>query len=244
MGDEADRNLLAQRSAEAAADHAAAPRGRVRVKICGVTSLAEARMAERSGADAVGLLVGRRHAAPDFLEPAAARAIALALPPFLTSVLVTHLEEADELLELAATVPCQVVQVHSDLPARALADLRGRLAPLRVVGKVSIEGSEAIARAREIEDAVDAIVLDSRDRATDRVGGTGMVHDWSISARIVASCSRPVVLAGGLTPENVAEAVRRVRPWAVDVNSGVEAPDGGKSEERVRRFVQAAKGIG
>jgi phosphoribosylanthranilate isomerase len=157
-------------------------------------------------------------------------------------VLVTHIEDRDEILALAESVPTAAVQLHSDLPARALQELRERLAPRKVIGKVSVEDDTAIARAREIEAFVDAIVLDSRDRASGRVGGTGTTHDWSISARIVAGARVPIILAGGLTPENVAEAVRVVQPWAVDVNSGVEARDGRKDPLRIERFVAAARG--
>jgi len=76
---------------------------------------------------------------------------------------------------------------------------------------------------------------------TDRVGGTGKTHDWSLSAKIVANCKVPVVLAGGLTPQNVMEAIHIVRPFAVDVNSGVEKPDGRKSKERIFRFIAAVR---
>jgi phosphoribosylanthranilate isomerase len=213
----------------------------VRVKICGVKSVAEARLAERHGADAVGVLVGRSHAAPDFIEPVLAERIARSVPPFLTAVLVTHLDEPEGLLRLADDVACPVLQLHSDWSAAALRRLGPRLAPRKIVGKVSVESDAAIDRAQAIEPFVDAIVLDTRDRTTDRVGGTGMVHDWSISARIAARARVPIILAGGLTPENVAEAVRTVKPWGVDVNSGVETADGSKDERRVRQFIEAAR---
>jgi len=212
----------------------------VRVKICGIRSVAEARLAEWLGADAVGVLVGRVHASADFIEPAEADRIARSVGPFVSPVLVTHMDELEALLRLAEVISCPVVQLHSDLDGPALGELRRRLAPRKVIGKVSVEDDTALVRAREIAPFVDAIVLDSRDRATGRVGGTGQVHDWSISARIAAASSVPIILAGGLTPENVAEAVGVVRPWGVDVNSGVEAGDGGKDEDRVRRFIAAA----
>ena len=212
----------------------------MRVKICGITTVEEIQMAERAGAHAVGFLVGRLHASRDFLEPDRARELARMVPPFLVPVLVTHIEDGGEILALAEHVPTAAVQLHSDLPADVLRELRARLAPRKVIGKVSVEDDTAIARAREIEGFVDAIVLDSRDRASGRVGGTGTTHDWSISARIVEGSRVPVILAGGLTPENVADAVRTVRPWAVDVNSGVETADGRKDPHRLARFVAAA----
>lgn len=213
----------------------------LRIKICGITSVAEASLAERYGADAIGLLVGRRHRARDFVKPDVAREICLSVVPFVTPVLVTHLQEPSQILKLADAVPCSVLQLHSDLSPSLLAFLRDQLRPKKVIGKVSVQGKDALDRARKIESSVDAVVLDSIDRATDRVGGTGITHDWSLSAEIVASCKVPVVLAGGLTPENVGEAIHIVRPSAVDVNSGVERPDGHKSQERISRFIEAVR---
>jgi phosphoribosylanthranilate isomerase len=213
-----------------------------RVKICGITSLAEARLAERLGAHAIGMLVGQVHASGDFIDPAEADRIARSLPPFVSPVLVTHVDEPETLMRLAAGVACPVLQLHSDLEPAALGELRARLAPRKIVGKVSVEDEGALDRARAIAPFVDAIVLDSRDRTSARVGGTGQVHDWTISARIVASVDLPIILAGGLKPENVAEAIRVVRPWGVDVHSGVEAGDGRKDEDRMRRFIATAVG--
>ena len=213
----------------------------VRIKICGITSVAEASLAERYGADAIGLLVGRRHRACDFVKRDVAHKICQSVVPFITPVLVTHLEDPNQILRLVDAVPCPVLQLHSDLLPSVLATLRERLRPKKVIGKVSIQGRDALDRAREIESSVDAIVLDSVDPMTDRVGGTGKTHDWSLSAKIVANCKVPVVLAGGLTPQNVMEAIHIVRPFAVDVNSGVEKPDGRKSKERIFRFIAAVR---
>jgi len=212
-----------------------------RVKVCGITSQDEARMATRTGAHAVGLLVGQVHAAADFVEVDVARDIALALGPFVTCVLVTHVVEPDRIVRLARRVPCSAVQVHGGLAVEAFAELRAALRPRQTLGLVSIEDDGAVAHAARLGSAVDAIVLDSIDRASGRVGGTGRTHDWSVSARIVRDSRVPVILAGGLAPENVGAAVRTVRPWAVDVNSGVETSDGRKCETRMRAFVRAVR---
>jgi phosphoribosylanthranilate isomerase len=97
----------------------------------------------------------------------------------------------------------------------------------------------AIAHAVEAAQHADAILLDSR--TATRIGGTGKTHDWTISARIVQAVQKPVILAGGLKPENVARAIEAVQPFAVDVNSGVEFPDGRKSPERLEDFISLAK---
>lgn len=212
-----------------------------RVKICGVTSVAEARLAERCGADAIGILVGQIHRASDFVEPDLAREICCSLLPFVTSVLVTHIEDPDEILRLAESVPASVLQLHSDMSARTLETVRNQLGPRKIMGKVTIRDETAIDRASAISGVVDAVVLDSDDPCTGRVGGTGIVHDWSISAKIVDVLRIPVMLGGGLRPDNIGKAIEIVRPWAVDVNSGVETPEGRKSEELTRQFIRAAR---
>jgi phosphoribosylanthranilate isomerase len=212
-----------------------------RVKICGLTSVQEAKLVQNCGADAVGVLVGQMHRSPDFVEPALAREIALAVGPFVTPVLVTHLEAPEDIRRLAEMVPCPVIQLHSDLSPTSLHDLRIDLYPRKIIGKVSVEDETAIDRAMAIAPFVDALLLDSVDRTGDRVGGTGLTHDWSVSARIVAASQVPVILAGGINVDNVRLAIEQVKPWAIDVNSGVETRDGRKSEDLVRRLIRAVR---
>jgi phosphoribosylanthranilate isomerase len=214
---------------------------KTRVKFCGLTSVAEAQLVQQHGADAVGVLVGQVHRSADFVEPGLARDIALSVGPFVTPVLVTHLEASDGIRSLADKVPCPVIQLHSDILPSLLGQLRKDLYPRKIIGKVSVEDETAIDRAIAIAPFVDAILLDSVDRTANKVGGTGLIHDWSISAKIVASINVPVILAGGLNPANVCQAIAQVKPWAVDVNSGVETKDGRKSDQLVSHFIQAVR---
>lgn len=158
-------------------------------------------------------------------------------------VVVTHLTSLPEIMDLVRRVPCRAVQVHSEQSPGNLQILREELRPCQIIGKVSIDGPAAIDRAQEIAESVDAILLDSIDRDTNRVGGTGQVHDWCLSARIAERSAVPVILAGGLNPENVRRAIQTVKPWGVDVNTGVKGPDGRKCCERMSRFVAAAKSV-
>src|SRR6516165_1723678 len=167
---------------------------KTRVKICGLTSVAEAKLVQHQGADAVGVLVGQVHLSADFVEPDLARDIALSVGPFVTPVLVTHLEDPEEIRRLANKVPCPVIQLHSDLAPSLLGQLRKDLSPRKIIGKVSVEDKAAIDRALAIAPFVDALLLDSVDRSSDKVGGTGLIHDWSISAKIVAAINVPVIL--------------------------------------------------
>ena len=212
-----------------------------RVKICGIRSLADMQIAVQQGTDAIGVLVGKLHSSSDFVPANLAAEICERTPPFVTSVLVTHLEDPDSVLALADTIPSAAVQLHSDITPALIDTLRRALAPRKVIAKIGVEGPSAIERARDLDQRVDAIVLDSVNRATDQVGGTGLTHDWSISSQIVKQISTPVILAGGLTPANVGSAIRQVHPWAVDVNSGVCNQAGFKDGDLIRAFIETSK---
>jgi phosphoribosylanthranilate isomerase len=207
-----------------------------------MTRIADAGAAAEAGADAIGCLVGLDYDVPDRVEPDVARAIFASVPPSVSRVLVTHRTAVDDVLELVAATGASVAQLHGDFPLEAIPELRRRAPDLSVVKCVHVVDDAAIEQALRAAGRADLVLLDSR--TADRIGGTGRVHDWSISARVVARSPRPVILAGGLTPDNVADAIAQVRPWGVDVNSGVRGPDGRKSHEKIRAFVAAVKGQG
>jgi len=115
---------------------------------------------------------------------------------------------------------------------------------LKVIRAVHVTGPEALGQARAFDRRVDALILDTYDHATGRGGATGKTHDWAISQAIVAATRTPVILAGGLTPDNVADAVRTVHPWGVDVHTGVEDADGRRNISKLRAFVEHAKAAG
>ena len=212
------------------------------VKVCGIPSWEEADAALACGATALGFLVGLTHRADDGIGEAEARAIARRLPAGAEAVLVTHLLDPERVAALAASVGARTVQVHGDMAVADLRRLRGLLAPrgARLLKAVHVTGDDALGHALSCAAHADALVLDSR--TADRLGGTGRTHDWSISARIVDTVAPlPVYLAGGLRPENVAEAVARVRPAGVDVNSGVEDANGRKDTAKMRAFVDRAR---
>jgi phosphoribosylanthranilate isomerase len=106
-----------------------------------------------------------------------------------------------------------------------------------------VTGLEAVARARVLERRADALILDTYDAQTGRGGATGRTHDWTISRQIVDSVRLPVILAGGLTPDNVAEAIAHVRPWGVDVHTGVEGSGGKRDVAKIQAFIANAKSV-
>ena len=199
-----------------------------RVKICGITRLDDARAAVRAGADALGFNFwpGSRR----FIAPAAARAIVAALPPFVTAVGVFVDAGREELLAAAALSGVQLLQLHGDEPPGLCAHL-----PLPVLKALRVTGPEVLDLMRRYP-GVAGFLLDAPSAG---FGGGGRTFDWSLAAAAAAQAT--VVLAGGLTPANVAEAVRAVRPWGVDVASGVESAPGVKDHQLVSRFVGAAK---
>lgn len=200
-----------------------------RVKICGVTRLEDALQAARLGADALGFNFwpGSKR----FLAPAAARAVVDQLPPFVTPVGVFVDQTEEEIRRAAEESGVRVVQLHGDEPPELCARL-----PFPVVKAVRVGGIlplDALAAY-----PVAAFLLDAPSAG---YGGSGAAFDWSL-AEGVADLA-PVILAGGLEPENVAAAVRLVRPYAVDVASGVESAPGVKDVSKMVRFIAAAKEI-
>ena len=217
----------------------------IRVKICGIRRIEDARLAAEAGADALGLLVGRRHPSVDFLEPEAAAAIVALCPPFVTPVLVTHLEDPAEVHALARDLGVSTIQIHSEMTPEGVGELRRRAGPgWRLLKACHVASADSLAYGEPYREHVDGFVLDSFNPQTGQVGGTGLLNDWDLAARIVAHhAPLPVILAGGLTPANVAAAIARVRPFGVDVNSGTKAADGFKDPARVRDFIRASKGL-
>jgi len=215
----------------------------IRVKICGNRTAKDALKAVEYGADGIGLLVGQKHNSPDFISPDEAKDIILQLPPFVSSVLVTHLSAPDEIVSLAKELGVTMIQLHGDTTPGEAKAIKEELPYIKLYKAIHVTGVEAIQNAETYADVVDAVILDTINVSTNQVGGTGQTHDWSISAQIVKGLSIPVILAGGLNPDNVVEAIKQVQPFAVDVNSGVKDADGYKDFEKLKSFIERAKGL-
>jgi phosphoribosylanthranilate isomerase len=201
-----------------------------RVKVCGVTRESDLLAVAASGADAVGLISGVPVDTPREVSPEQATSLAAIAPPFLTTVLVTMPETTTDTLMMARRTGVDAVQVHGVDPEMA-AELGDHVRTLLVA--TDVDG------APDYEGVADAVLVDSVDESG--AGGTGETHDWARTRELVDSLDTPVVLAGGLTPENVAEAVETVDPYGVDVASGTEASGGVKDREKVEAFVRHAR---
>ena len=206
--------------------------GRVRVKICGLTTADDRDAAVEAGADALGFLVDVPVDTDRELDPDRAAELIADAPPFVTTALVTMPEDADRAITLHGATGADVVQLHNDLPPAAVAEVaEGTGASVLKAVSADLEQARRYARV------ADGLLVDSRDETG--AGGTGHAHDWETTRAIRESVDVPVVVAGGLGPENVAEAVRTVDPFAVDVSSGVERREGRKDHDALCAFVDA-----
>ncbi|WP_374439606.1 phosphoribosylanthranilate isomerase [Pseudomonas panipatensis] len=201
----------------------------VRIKICGITRVEDALAAAEAGADAIGLVFYAK--SPRAVSVQQARAIVAALPPFVTSVGLFVDASRCELGEILDAVPLDMLQFHGNETAEACSGYhRPYLKALRVK-----PGDDIAARAAEYPGAA-GILLDTYVEGVP--GGTGAAFDWSL---IPHDLRRPLVLAGGLHAGNVRQAIRQVRPYAVDVSGGVEASKGIKDAEKIRAFIRQCR---
>lgn len=202
----------------------------VRVKICGITRVEDALAAAAAGADAIGLVFYAK--SPRAVDIEQARAILAALPPFVTTVGLFVDAELSELERILASVPLDLLQFHGDESVQQC-EAFGR----PYIKALRVKAGDDIAAQVARYPSAQGILLDAYVEGVP--GGTGEAFDWSL---IPQALSKPLILAGGLRPDNVAEAVSRVRPYAVDVSGGVEASKGVKDVEKVGAFIRAARG--
>jgi phosphoribosylanthranilate isomerase len=196
----------------------------MRVKICGLTQAEDAALAVELGADAVGFIFWPK--SPRVTTIANVRAIGRALPGFVTRVGVFVNAPPDEVAATAAEAGLDAVQLHGDEDVAQYAGISARL-----IKGLPLDDDATVQRVIDLPAEVTPLV-DAADR--DRRGGTGRLADWSRAARVASQ--RPIVLAGGLSADNVADAIRQVRPWAIDVSSGVEDAPGVKNVARLRQL--------
>ncbi|MHB9024307.1 MAG: phosphoribosylanthranilate isomerase [Armatimonadota bacterium] len=204
---------------------------RIRVKICGITQPDDALLAAEFGADALGFIFYPK--SPRYVTPEAAREIIERLPPFVTPVAVVVNETAEEIHRVMTISGCQVVQLHGDEPPELIETLTWP-----AIKSCAVSAPDDLAPIARYPLAR-AILLDTR--VAGQYGGTGQTFDWTI-AREARRYGKPIILAGGLTPDNIADAIRAGEPWAVDVSSGVEQEPGKKDPEKLRRLFVAIRG--
>lgn len=203
----------------------------IKVKICGITNKEDALYAAGCGANALGFIFYEK--SPRYIEPDDAKTIIAALPPFVTTVGVFVNKDFNDIRDITLLTGVTVVQLHGDESPSYCNLVEGKLIKaIRVKNDSSIEGLKKY--------DVDVFLLDSFDK--NSFGGSGLTFDWKLAEK--AKQYGKIILAGGLTPDNVEEAVKKVVPYGVDVNSGVEKKPGIKNKNKVKEFIIRSKAVG
>ena len=213
-----------------------------RLKVCCIESEDEARLAIRLGASALGL-VSSMPSGPGVIGEDSIRRIAETAPPGVATFLLTSATSVPAIVAQQRRCRTNTIQICDRLTDGGHADLKAELPGIKIVQVVHVVDSDAVAEAVDGAREADAILLDSGrpGAAVKELGGTGRVHDWTVSARVRdVIFPVPLYLAGGLKPSNVADALHAVRPFGIDVCSGVRS-DGRLDEKRLRSFVDAMR---
>ena len=214
---------------------------RTRIKICCIQAEAEARLAIAQGADALGL-VGTMPSGPGPIDDELIAAIATGVPPPIATFLLTSETEAEAIVAHARRCRTNTLQLVDRVADEVYAQLRVALPGIKLVQVIHVAGEESVGEAVAAAAHADALLLDSGQphAAIKVLGGTGRIHDWALSRRIVDSVACPVFLAGGLRADNVGAAIATVRPFGVDVCTGVRRSDYSLDPTRLEPFVAAA----
>jgi phosphoribosylanthranilate isomerase len=212
-----------------------------RVKICCIMSIEEARQAVAAGASALGL-VAKMPSGPGVIEDELIARIAATVPPPVATFLLTSETDIDAIIDHIRRCGTNTVQLVDAVEDRTYAAIRAAVPQVKIVQVLHVADENVVAEARDLARWVDAFLLDSGNPrlAIKELGGTGRIHDWDLSRRVVDAVDRPVFLAGGLKPENVAEAVQRVRPFGLDLCSGVRT-DGRLDTAKLAAFFAAVR---
>jgi phosphoribosylanthranilate isomerase len=200
----------------------------LKVKICGITNLDDALYAAECGADALGFIFYPK--SPRCITPDKAASIIQKIPPFITTVGVFVNEKPDEIRHIISMTGLRTVQLHGEESPDTCGLFFSAIKSFRVKDMTDLKQLEQYPR-------VSACLLDTYSEA--EYGGTGRIFNWDIAVEAKKMCR--IILAGGLTPENIEAAVKHVRPYAVDVCSGVEAEKGNKDLKKVKEFISRAK---
>lgn len=209
-----------------------------RVKICCISSVAEAELAVRYGASALGL-VSAMPSGPGVIEEDLIAEIAARVPPPIATFLLTCKQDVSAIIEQHRRLRTNTIQIVDRLEQGSYGELRRALPGIALVQVIHVTGEESVEEAQAIAPQVDAILLDSGNQklAVKELGGTGRTHDWTLSRKIRETVRVPIFLAGGLKPENVTDAIRAVEPFGLDLCSGVRT-NGSLDGAKLARFFE------
>jgi phosphoribosylanthranilate isomerase len=214
-----------------------------RIKICCISSIAEAQMAVAYGADALGL-VGPMPSGPGVLTNDQIAQIVPSVPPPIATFLLTSETSAEGIIAHYKQLNTNTIQIVDQLKQGSYAHIREALPMVKLVQVIHVIDEESVEEAINISAFVDAILLDSGNPnlKVKELGGTGRVHNWELSRKIVESIKKPVFLAGGIKAENAREAIEIVQPFGLDLCSSVRT-NGQLDEQKLERFFEAVAGL-
>lgn len=213
------------------------------IQVAGIVDNEEAEMLTNCGVNYLGFPLRLPVNKEDLSEEEAQKIISNLISP-KSGVLITYLNKAEEIKELSEKLKTKIVQLHGEIALSELIKLKKTFPEIiiiksLIVGKYSKE--DLFQTVNRLTDYIDAFITDSFNISTGATGATGIVHDWNISRELVEDSEKPIILAGGLTPENVYDAIVSVKPAGVDTHTGVEDKRGRKDREKVIKFVEEAK---
>ena len=212
------------------------------VKICANKNINDAKMCIDAGADFLGILVGQKHDSTDFIDKYTAKEMVNFSKRKIKTVLVTHLINSDKIIELSQFIGNDVIQLHSNIDESEVEKIVKALPNIKLIRLIHISQKGQICTNYKTMKYADYYLLDSFNLETNQVGGTGLIHDWNIDRELIEKLNKPTFIAGGLTPKNVASAIKATKPGGVDVNSGCKL-NGIKNERLVKEFVFNAKNV-
>lgn len=212
----------------------------VKVKICANKNIYDAESCLIAKADIIGVLVGKKHNSNDFINKESAKEIVDYVNKRSSVALVTHLKDANEIINLTKYIGNDIIQLHSDIEEKEVEKIKKELPFIKLIRLIQISKEGKVITDISKIKYVDYYLLDSYNLKTNQIGGTGLTHDWSKSKELVDKLKYPVFLSGGLNPLNVKTAINTVKPYGVDVNSGCKT-NGKKDRNKVIEFIKKAK---
>lgn len=213
------------------------------VQIYSMTSIADAVATAEAGADLIGVVIAEPGIVPEGIGAGAARAVLSAIRPRARGVALSLSDDRDEICAMADAVRPDILHVTArEIEPEDCAWIRTRIAPIRLLRAIAVRAGETLSEADAHQECADYLMLDSGAKNLPSLGATGETHDWSVSRTIVERSRIPVILAGGLSADNVGDAIAAVRPWGVDSFTHTDVPGnrGKKDPARVRAFIAAA----
>ena len=216
---------------------------KIRVKICCITSIEEAKIATAYGASALGL-VGHMPSGPGIISDEKILQITKTVPPMVSTFLLTSETKVTAIIDHYKKVNTSVIQIVDELETKDYQQIKNELPHVKIVQVVHVQSENTVAKAIDLSSYVDAILLDSGNPnlSIKELGGTGRTHDWDLSRKIRDQIDIPVFLAGGINSNNVKQAVEHVKPFGVDLCSGVRS-NGKLDENKLIMFFKAIKSI-